>query len=87
MIIFYWLIIIIGQVYGYLISFSLYIVHIPCLLMGVGEKIKNECEIPHGQIAKLHIINVILLSFQINYNLQVAQIFVKLSKTKFLLVT
>jgi hypothetical protein len=36
-IIFDWLIIIIGQVYGYLIISSLYIVHIPCLLMGMGE--------------------------------------------------
>ncbi len=69
--------------------------HIQCLLMGVGEKLRmhvyiiniNTCEIPHYQIVKLNILNVILLSFQINYNLQVAQIFVKLPKTKFLLVT
>jgi hypothetical protein len=47
----------------------------------------NTCQIPHCQIAKLHMVNVILVSFQINYNLQVAQIFVKLPKTKFLLVT
>jgi hypothetical protein len=43
MIIFDWLITIIGQVYGYLISFSLYIMHIPCLLMGVGEFFLNAC--------------------------------------------
>jgi hypothetical protein len=43
MIIFYWLIIIIGQVYGYLISFSLYIVHISMFINGGGGKIKNAC--------------------------------------------
>jgi len=42
---------------------------------------------PHCQIAKLQILNVILVSFQINHNLEVAQILVKLPKTKFLLVT
>jgi len=40
----------------------------------------NTCQI---HIAKFHIINVILVSFQINYNLQVAQIFVKLPEIKF----
>jgi hypothetical protein len=41
----------------------------------------------HCQIVKFHIANAILVSFQINYNLKVVQIFIKLPKTKFLLAT
>jgi hypothetical protein len=45
----------------------------------------NTRQIPNCQIVKFHIATVELVSFEIGYNLQVAQIFIKLPKTNFLL--